>query len=111
MQSASKNIMFIGIALLIVGIFLRIYTDLYYLGLAIILLGAFFKMVYLIKRIKTGIYKPGFEFALLLVGLLLFSAGFYIKNSNLSINSAFFLIPGLILKVLFVILFIKKNIN
>jgi len=108
---AKKSILFIGIVFLVIGILIRKLTDLNAIGLILILAGVTFKSIYIVGKMKSGEYKPGREFFLLGIGLLLFLGGIYIKNNNLellSIPAVFYIITGLSLKIVFIILFVKK---
>lgn len=108
---AKKSLLFIGIVLLVIGIFIRKLTDLNAFGLILILGGVTFKSIYIVGKIKSGEYKPGREFFLLIIGLLFFLGGIYMKNNDLELllmPALFFIITGLALKVMFIIWFIKK---
>ncbi len=104
----NKVLLFAGIFLLTVGILLRIFTD--YSSFAIILigLGGFSKVTYLILRVKQGNYKPGYEIVLLIIGLIVFFTGIYLRNQSNAINPWLFMGPGILLKVGFVVLFVQK---
>ncbi|MFC2136727.1 hypothetical protein ACFLTE_01015 [Bacteroidota bacterium] len=100
---------YIGIILLAFGILLKKMTDLSIIPILLILLGAIFKINYLVLKLRSGEYKPGYELLLLLIGLLLFLSGMYLKSHESSVNPAFFIIPGIIMKIGFVIMFIIKT--
>ena len=77
----SKKLLFIGIALLVLGIVLRKFTDMTGLGLSMILIGVGCKTIYIIAKAKSGEYKPGKELIWLFLGLALFLAGLVIKSN------------------------------
>jgi 1,4-dihydroxy-2-naphthoate octaprenyltransferase len=108
---AKKSWLFIGIILLVIGILIRRLSELDAIGLILILGGVAFKTIYIIGKMKSGEYKPGLEMSLLVIGLLLFLGGIYMRNNDLElllIPALFFIIAGLALKVMFIIGFIKK---
>lgn len=105
----SKKVLFTGIILLIIGIFVRKFTSYESTGLFLILIGVIFKTIYIIAKAKSGAYKPGRELLFLGVGLLLFLFGLFLRRSDPEVTYPFILIvSGLILKVIFIILFIRK---
>ena len=108
---AKKPLLFIGIIMLLIGILIRKSTELDLVGLLIILTGVTLKCIYIIGKIKNGAYKPGLEVLFLIIGLFLFLGGIYLRNNNLDllfVPAMFFIITGLILKIVFIVLFIKK---
>ena len=116
-----KSLLFIGIFLLLVGIFIRRLTDFNSVGLILILVGVACKTIYIIGKVKSGEYTPGRELYLLISGLILFLGGIYMRKNNLEVGSIptiAFIITGLTLKILFIIGFIRnlkaarlKNLN
>ena len=105
----SRWTLFAGIILLILGIIIRKTTGLAAEGLVMIISGVLFKTYYIISKVRSGAYKPGYELAFLFIGLILFLAGLYIKNHHPPFNPALLIAPGLSLKVVFIILFIQKT--
>jgi len=108
---AKKSLLFIGIILLLIGIIIKKSTEWNIIGLIIILSGVTFKCIYIIGKIRNGEYKPGPELLFLLIGLILFLGGIYMRNNDIelmSVPSIFYIITGLSLKIVFIILFIKK---
>jgi len=108
---AKKPLLFIGIMMLLVGILIRKLTEWDVVGLLIILTGVTLKCIYIIGKIKNGAYKPGLEVLLLIIGLLLFLGGIYMRNNDfdlLFLPAMFYIITGLLLKIVFIVLFIRK---
>ena len=103
-----KWLLFAGILLLVLGIVLRKTTELKTEAILLIITGVLFKTYYVISKIKSGEYKPGYELGLLLVGLVLFLSGLYLRSHEPPFNPAFLIVPGLLLKVAFIVLFIIK---
>lgn len=102
----SKWKLFLGLILLTLGIVLKLFTDLDTLAVSLIILGALLKVAHIIGMIKKHSYKPGIELLILGLGLSLFFFGLYIcQNDSLA---RFFIITGLVLKTVFVVLFIRK---
>lgn len=105
----SKKILFLGIVLLILGILLRRFASYESIGLFLILTGVFFKTIYIIAKTKSGEYQPGREMIFLGLGLMLFLSGLILRSLHSEATYPFIMIvSGLILKVVFVVLFIRK---
>ena len=103
-----KLLLFIGIILLIVGIILKKTTQMNTLGLVFIISGVTFKTIYIFLKVKSGEYKPGKELMFLVIGLLLFLTGLYLRNINYTlIKSIYFIAVGIALKITFIIRFIQ----
>jgi len=103
----SKNILLLGIVLLVAGILLKKIILLDVLGLILIIIGVSLKAIYILAKVKSGEYKPGKELLFLVIGLLLFFTGLYLKNINQNLIKPIYLIVfGLTLKVIFIIKFI-----
>jgi len=100
-----------GIAILTVGIGLKIgqFEFLYYLPF--LLLGGSLKIYYIIGIIRKGMYQPGMELLALIIGLGLFFTGIILKNSYQNEHYLYWMVPGLTLKFLFVLLFVLKIRN
>lgn len=107
----SKWTLFTGIILLVAGIIIRNTTDLFVEGLVLIIVGVLFKTYYIISKARSGAYKPGYELWFLFVGLGMFLTGLYLRHHHPSFNALFLIVPGIALKVLFIILFIMKTKN
>jgi len=105
----SKWILFTGLAALLTGILFRISIPENYMGLTLILTGVLLKTIYIIAKAQSGEYRPGSELLYLFIGLILFLSGIYLKNHNPPFKPLFLIVPGLGLKVLFIILFIRKT--
>ena len=105
----SKWVLFSGLGLLITGIILRIALSNNPSGLVLILSGVGLKTAYIIAKARSGEYQPGKELLYLFIGLVLFLAGLYLKYHNPPFSPAILIIPGISLKVLFIIMFIRKT--
>lgn len=105
----SKWTLFIGIFLLIFGIVIRKTTDLAVEGLAIIIAGVLLKTYYIISKARSGEYSPGYELWFLFIGLSMFLIGLYLKGHESPFNPLFLILPGILFKVIFIILFIVKT--
>ncbi|WP_282136400.1 hypothetical protein [Seonamhaeicola maritimus] len=104
----SKSLLFAGIILLLIGILIRKMTQMELMGLLLIIIGVTCKTVYIIKKAKSGEYKPGKELLLLILGLVLFLTGLYFKSlEHPIINPIYLIITGIVLKVSFIIRFIQ----
>ncbi len=104
----SKVLLFIGIILLIVGIILKKTTQMDSLGLALILTGVTLKAIYILGKVKSGEYKPGKELFFLVVGLILFLIGLYLRGIDHALIKPIYLIVfGITLKITFIIRFIQ----
>jgi len=104
----SKWTLFTGIILLTAGIILRRTTDLGTEGLVLIVTGVLFKIYYIIEKARSGEYRPGLELLFLLVGLIMFFSGLYLRYHESFFNPLWLIIPGISLKIVFIILFIRK---
>lgn len=105
----SKWTLFAGILLLVLGIILRKTTELGTEGLVLIIVGVGFKTYYIVNKARSGEYKPGYELIFLFVGLAMFMTGLYIRPYEPAFSPALLIVPGILLKVLFIILFIIKT--
>ena len=104
-----KRILFAGIILLTSGIILRKVTPLDIIGLALIITGVILKIIYIVLKIKRGEYRPGKELILLVVGLVIFFTGLYLRNSDQPpIDPVYLIVLGISLKVGFIIGFIRN---
>lgn len=105
----TKTPLFIGIAALLSGILLRLFTPFALMGLITIVLGVAFKLYYVLHAIKTGYYKPGFEILLLIIGLIMFLFNQALVPENAQILSIVIKFTGIGLKASFVGMFIFKT--
>ena|GEM_PF-5329046 len=103
-----KVFLYIGIILLISGIALKSLTDYTVLAWLTVISGALAKIIYLVGRIKSRSYKPGYEMIMLYLGLSLFFIGMYIKTSFIAEHRLLFIYIGIGFKILFVIIFAIK---
>lgn len=105
----SKWTLFAGILLLTLGIILRKTTELGSEGLILIIVGVTFKTYYIISKARSGEYKPGYELIFLFVGLGMFLTGLYLRSHEPPFSPALLIVPGISLKVVFIVLFIIKT--
>ncbi len=105
----SKWILFSGLATLLIGILFRITIPENFMGLTLILFGVGLKTFYIIAKARSGEYQPGSELIILFFGLALFLTGIYLKYHDPVFSPLLLIIPGLSLKVIFIILFIRKT--
>ena len=104
----SKGLLFIGIILLVFGIVLKKSTQMDALGLASIITGVTLKSIYILSKVRSGEYKPGKEVIFLIVGLILFFTGLYLRNINQThIKPIYLIICGITFKLIFIIRFIQ----
>ncbi len=72
--------------------------------------GGTMKLLYLVLGVRSGLVKLGSEMALLIVGLIfIFTAIYFRKTEQMLHLYAWFLSAGIIIKTLFVILFVRKQ--
>jgi hypothetical protein len=107
-SSRNKGLLFTSIAVLSVGIILKATSDWNQLSILLITLGALGKLLYLRQRISSGNYTPGIELVFLSIGLTLFLSGLYLKSNPINIPYQWFTYSGILLKISFIILFIRK---
>ena len=105
----SKWTLFTGILLLVVGILLRRLTGLGSEGLILIITGVLLKTFYIISKARSGEYKPGYELIFLVVGLAMFMTGIYLRSHQSPFNPLFLILPGIALKVVFILMFIQNT--
>ena len=104
----SKWTLFTGILLLTVGIVLKNVTDFSLMPILLIIIGVLFKAYYIISKVRSGEYIPGYELILFFIGLFLFLSGLYLRSHDPSVWASLFIIFGITLKVTFIFLFILK---
>lgn len=102
----SKPYLYIGIALLFIGILFRKATSYEGFGLFLILLGVILKTIYIVSGIKSGVYKPGGELYFLFVGLFCFLSGLYLRTVSSHFYPYAMIVLGLLLKAIFIVRFI-----
>lgn len=104
----SKALLFTGIVLLILGIILRKMTQWDAFGLSLIIIGVTCKSIYIIQKVRNGEYKPGKEVILLVLGLLLFLTGLYLRDmKQVLVYPFYFIVLGISLKIIFIVRFIQ----
>ncbi len=103
-----KWALFLGILLLTTGVILRMFTELGFVAILLIILGVLFKSYYIISKARSGEYQPGYELLFLFIGLILFFLGLYFRMHKPAYPFVFLMVSGLLLKMVYVILFIVK---
>jgi len=98
----------VGVILLSIGILLRIFSILSVIPYIVMVTGSVFKISYIQKLIKDKIYKPGFELLILASGLMLFFVGIYFRKHGNSLMATYYMVPGLLLKLLFIVIIIRE---
>jgi len=106
-MKTNKWRLFTGIALLTIGIVLRVATSVSYAPLILILVGVGFKVWHISWLIHQKKYKPGNECWFLLFGLILFFSGLYLLNAGIWKYSLMSL--GILFKAFFVVQLIRKS--
>jgi len=104
-----KWTLFAGIILLVAGIIIRKSTELNVEGLVMILTGVLLKTYYIISKVRSGEYKPGYELIFLFVGLTMFLTGLYLRPVVHFTYAPIMIVSGISLKFIFIILFIIKT--
>jgi len=101
-----KLILYLGIVLLVLGIFSINISQLEGISNYLIVGGVLCKLAFITSVIKSGQYRVGVEIVFLMAGLALF----FIGKSELGniLLSWVFIFSGISLKIVFVILFIRK---
>ncbi len=78
-------------------------------GLTLISIGVLCKLLYIVKKVKNGTYKPGKELFVLGLGLILLFIGMYgLDPTNPYLKPIYFISLGIALKIIFVLWFIFK---
>jgi hypothetical protein len=101
--------LFLGLLILTIGIVLKKSSDLSVLPILLMVLGVSLKVFYIISKSRTKKYRVGYELLVLAFGLVLFFTGLYFKKNGAAFNPYWLMGPGIVLKVIFVILFIRKT--
>ena len=104
-----KTRLFLGVVFLVSGVLLRIFSNIKIWPIVIIVIGASFKISYVISKIRSGEYKPGYEVFLLYTGLIMFFTGVFFRSHGRPFNPAILMAPGIALKLSFIGIFIKKS--
>ncbi|MBK3517539.1 hypothetical protein [Carboxylicivirga marina] len=72
--------------------------------------GGTLKILYMILGVRSGLVKVGSEIALLIIGLALIFVAVYLRKTEQLLHMyAWLLTGGVVIKTLFVILFIRKQ--
>ena len=76
--------------------------------MVLIFTGVTLKTIYILAKVKSGEYKPGKELFFLVVGLILFLTGLYLRGIDQTLIKPIYLIVfGIALKSTFIIRFIQ----
>lgn len=70
--------------------------------------GVLSKLSYLLKMLINKEYKPGYELLVLYSGLAIFFSGIFIKNQDVWDYAFLLIYCGIIFKITFVFLFVRK---
>jgi hypothetical protein len=105
----SKALLYSGFGILFIGILMRYLSPYPMFGLVLIISGVLLKLIYIAVVIIKGRYKPGKEFLLLIIGLLFLFLGLWHKLNVSTMVGYSMVSVAVILKVIFIILFIKKT--
>jgi hypothetical protein len=101
--------LFAGIVLLTTGILLAVLTRYEILPKILIYGGVACKVFYAVRQMVKGRYRPGYELGLLTLGLVLFFTGSFLKKSGADFPYQSLMVPGILLKISFIVMFIKKT--
>jgi len=107
----SKWLLVTGLVLLTTGIILKFVFVESIVPIFLIVAGVILKIYYILGKIIQTNYKAGYEILFLLTGLTLFFLGMYLKEPLLFIEPIYFKVLGILLKVTFIFLFIRKTKN
>lgn len=102
-----KHLIIVGITLLVSGIVLRLIWSDSFLPILMMISGIACKLTFIGLSIRDKVYKPGKEMFLLYLGLCVFFTGLYFKRHGVDL-APLLMTMGIVMKLLFVILFIKK---
>lgn len=103
-----KGLLYLGLIMLTIGLLIRYLSAYQSIAFVLVIVGVMAKVIYLVSKIKKSTYRPGVELILLFVGLALFFTGIYMRSHNFAEVYPYFMITGIILKVAFIIMFIRK---
>lgn len=103
--------LFTGLALLTIGIVFKIVFENTLFAIFLIVTGIVLKLYFILSKIKSAKYRPGYELILLFVGLGLFFTGVHMERTFLIFEPLYVKFTGIILKIAFVLLFIQKTRN
>ncbi len=105
-----KYLIMIGGTLILLGIILKVTAVVGPWAAICFSVGGALKLLYLILGVRSGQVKLGSEIVLLVVGLgLIFIAIYFRKTQQLLYLYGWFLSAGILIKTLFVVLFIRRQ--
>lgn len=102
-----KHLIIVGIVLLVSGIVARFVWNDSFFPILMMISGTMCKLIFIVVSIRNKTYKPGKEMFLLYLGLCVFFTGLYFKRHGVDM-APLLMSMGIVMKLLFVILFIKK---
>lgn len=104
-----KALFFTGLTLIISGILLKISTPETWISSVLISLGGTAKILFLVLTLRKNKLRPGYEMLFLLAGLALVILGAQLRKEPATLAFALpATLSGLLLKVSFVLLFIRR---
>ena len=83
-------------------------TDFNVFAVILMITGVTLKAYYVISKIRNREYVPGYEVGLFFTGLLMFLSGLYLRAHDAPFNPAFLIVPGILMKAGFIVVFIVK---
>lgn len=105
----NKILIYVGIFLILIGLFLRYYFQILFLGNGFIIAGALSKIIYLFLSVISKKIKIGYEIIFLIVGLILVVVGSRFKTYDFILRiHPILMVIGVLFKIIFVALWIKK---
>lgn len=108
----TKIFIYVGIFFILIGIILRYYFDKALIGVLLIILGAISKLIFLFISVLTKKIKIGYEIFFLILGLLFVFIGIKFKaTESYFMLHPIFMSVGVILKIIFVVLWINKMVK
>lgn len=104
-----KAVFFTGLILIITGILLKISTPESWISSVLISLGGTAKILFLVLTLRKNKLRPGYEMLFLLAGLALVILGAQLRKEPSTLAFALpATLSGLLLKITFILLFIRK---
>lgn len=104
----AKYILYLGILLLLIGLFLRYLTPYTTFGVGLVFGGVILKLAYIGYTILRRQYQPKAEIFLLIGGLVFLFLGLWHKLNVSELVGYGMIILAIALKSIFIILFVRK---
>lgn len=105
----AKYFLYSGLLLLTAGILTKSLSEADTLGRILIYTGIALKLLFLFMKMRYSDYRPGIELLSLALGLALFLSGLYLSDDIGLNNPLWLIIPGIMLKLLFIVLLFRKT--